>query len=376
MAEAAIPVLRLHAQRIAGPRLAPVRDAVRHMGAMQAQDYAASLWAIGLRMDGATLADIDAAVERREIARTWPMRGTLHWVAAEDLRWMVALMAPRAMAKAAARTRQLEIDADVLKTARDAFGRVLADGPPITRPEAYAVFAENGLNPEGQRGIHILSNLAHEGTLCFGPHRGKQPTFVLVDRWLPPAPAKNRDDALATLADRYFTSHGPATVRDFAWWTGLTLTDARAGLEYVKSGLERLNVGETEYWMAPPRPAPAAAGQPALHLLPGFDEYILGYQDRTAVLAPEFARLVVPGNNGMFMATIVNERGRVIGTWRRSVAKGIVRVVPEMFAGESVDGMGLEAAGERLGGFLGVGASFPGTVVLEYGVGSPSKAPR
>ena len=347
----AIPASRLAAQRIAEPRFATVAEVVRHMGAMQAQDYPASLWAIGLRTNEVTVADIDAAVDRREIARTWPMRGTLHWVAAEDLRWMVALMAPRAIVKAAARTRQLEIDAEVLSKARRLLTARLTDGAPITRPEAYQLLAESGVDSEGQRGIHILSLLAHEATLCFGPHRGKQPTFVLVDRWLPAAKPKSRDDSLAALAQRYFESHGPATVRDFAWWTGLTLTDARAGLDAVCSKLECFETGGVEYWQ-PPSLAKGAEGRD-VHLLPGFDEYILGYQDRTAVLAPEFARLVVPGNNGMFMATVVDGAGSVLGTWRRAVAKDRVTVTTAAFDGSEFPADSLEEVTSRYARFLG-----------------------
>ena len=353
MAVPEIALHRLRTQRIAEPRFESVAEVVRHLGAMQAQDYAASVWAIGLRTQSATFVDVDAAVERREIARTWPMRGTLHWVPAEDLRWMVALMAPRAVAKAAARTRQLEIDAEVLSKARALLTGVLSDGPPITRPEAYALFEGNALRPEGQRGIHILQQLAHEGTLCFGPHQGKQPTFVLIDRWLPTAKPKPRDEALAILAATYFTSHGPATVNDFAWWTGLTLADARAAVDSVRGRFESRVVEGREYWQKPV-PTGTSATNDELHLLPGFDEYILGYQDRSAVLAPEFARLVVPGNNGMFMATVVDGTGEVLGTWQRRASKGGVTIVANPFPERAIDAAPLRAAAERYAGFLGV----------------------
>ena len=324
-------------------------EAVRHIGALQAQDYQASLWAIGVRTTAATVADIDAAIERREIARTWPMRGTLHWLPADDLRWMVDLMAPRAIAKAAARHRQLEIDDAVAAKARKLLTNQLRDGGTLTRPQAYALMDENDLAPAGQRGIHILSILAHEGTICFGPHQGKQPAFVLADEWLPPQRKVAGDEAVAELARRYLMSHGPATVHDFAWWTGLTITTARAGVEAVKRNFERLEADGTEYWYAP-RPGQASKGD--IHLLPGFDEYILGYQDRSAVVSPEHMRRLLPGKNGIFLASIVSGGGEVLGTWRRTTDKRGTRIDPEMFDGRAVPA-GLQKAAKRFAAFLG-----------------------
>ncbi len=352
MVNETIAGLRLRAQRIAGPKFDAAAEVVRWMGAMQAQDFPASQWAIGVRTQSATLSDVEAAVERREIARTWPMRGTLHWVPAEDLRWMVALMAPRAMAKAAARTRQLEIDDAVLTRARKLLEATLRDSARITRPAAYALFAEAGLTPEGQRGIHILSLLAHEGVLCFGPHEGKQPTFVLAEEWLPKGRTmRAREESIAELARTYFRSHGPATVHDFAWWTGLTISDCRAAVASVRDDLEAVEFDGTAYWMAPGLDA-GQAGED-VHLLPGFDEYILGYTDRTAVLSAEYGKRLVPGNNGMFLAAMVSDSGEVLGTWRRAARKGGVAVTGEMFEDGLPEPRGFEAAAARYREFLG-----------------------
>jgi hypothetical protein len=344
--------LRLLAQRITGEKFRRPAEVVRWMGALQAQDHPASLWAMGVRTSAATLKDIDAAVEKREIARTWPMRGTLHWVPAEDLRWMVALMAPRAMAKAAARTRQLEIDDATLSKARNLLGTRLRDGGQITRPAAYRLFEDAGMAPAGQRGIHILSLLAHEAYLCFGPHEGKQPAFVLAEEWLPAGRTIGQDEALLELARRYFRSHGPATAHDFAWWTGLTLTGVRAAIESVRGELEMREFDGKQYWMAPGLEDSRANRD--IHLLPGFDEFILGYTDRTAVLSPEHGKRLVPGNNGMFLAAVVADSGRVLGTWTKLVAKGRVRVGAEMFEAGEGEPAGLAEAAARYAHFLGL----------------------
>lgn len=322
------------------------------MGALQAQDYAASLWAVGLRANWATRDSVLAAIEAGEIVRTWPMRGTLHFVAAKDARWMVGLLAPRAIAKAAGRARQLEISDAVLSAARKLFERELRDGRRLTRPEAYAAMAAGGLAPEGQRGIHILGRLAQEGVLVVGPHRGKQPTFMLADGWLPRGPKWSRAEALAEVARRYFASHGPATVQDFAWWTGLTLTEARAAAEEVAAGFERRDEDKTTWLWRPPEKKPAGAG---LHLLPGFDEYILGYTDRLAILTPEQAKRLVPGNNGMFLASIVASDGRVLGAWRKVEGKAGATVTAEPFDDTAeVPVAQLAAAAKRYAAFLGM----------------------
>ena len=348
-----LPRHRLLAQHIAGPKFGSVLETVAAMGALQAQDYTAALWAIGLRTEGATLESVEQAIEDGEIARTWPMRGTLHFVAAQDLRWMVGLMAPCAIQKAAARARQLEIDDEALKTTRKLLEAALGGGKRLTRAELYAVLASGGVPPDGQRGIHILGRLAQECVICLGPHRGKQPTFVLVEDWLTPAPAREREEAVAELARRYFRSHGPATVHDFAWWTGLTITEARAGLESVAAAFEQETVGKATYWFEPHKAKHASTT--GMHLLPGFDEYILGYQDRGAILTPEHAKKIVPGNNGMFMAAMVADDGAVLGTWRRSVAKGAVTVTPEPFGefGEA-EREAFELAGQDFARFLGL----------------------
>jgi hypothetical protein len=264
---------------------------------------------------------------------------------------MVDLMAPRAIAKAAARTRQLEIDAEVLARARRLLESALAEGTPITRPDAYALFESHGLSAAGQRGIHILQVLAHQGLLCFGPHRGKQPTFVFVEQWLPPAPAIPREEALARLALRYFSSHGPATIHDFAWWTGLTLSDCRSAVESLGELLECVEFDGRSYWLGL---HPGPQGRATIHLLPGFDEYILGYQDRTAILSAEQAKSIVPGNYGMFMATIVSKTGAVLGTWRRGQTASRVTVTPEPFGPlEPREAAGIAAAAGRYATFLG-----------------------
>lgn len=238
--------MRLSAQLLAQPA-ADVATTVRWMGALQAQDYQGGLWAIGVRSQGATRSEVESTIERREIVRTWPMRGTLHFVALELVRPVLRLTAPRIKRRIAARERQLGIDDDVLARAAKVVSARIREHGPSTRPELYAAMAGAGLSPAGQRGIHILGQLARDLLLCFGPARRKQPTFVLLDEWLPPSIDIPDDHAGPELARRYFQSHGPATVRDFAWWSNLTLAEARRAAS---------STGSTPRpWSTTPRPS-------------------------------------------------------------------------------------------------------------------------
>lgn len=285
MKHANLARLRLRAQRISASSLASPAEAVRWMGAMQAQDFNASLWAIGLRVPGSTEDGIRRAIARGSIVRTWPMRGTLHFVAPEHARWMLALLAPRVIAAAARRYRELELDDAAFGRSRDLFARAMGGGKCVSRKALMALLGESGISTAGQRGYHILARLAMEGLICHGPAQGAEQGFVLLDEWIPPAGALSREESLHRAALTYFRGHGPAALGDFARWTGLGIREAREGLDAAKDALERITGGGTDYWLAPPDGS-ALPGKVAARLLPSFDEYLTGYSDRSAMLAP------------------------------------------------------------------------------------------
>jgi hypothetical protein len=328
-----IASLRQGVQRIgiehggAEPRPAAPDDTVRSLLAMQAQDFAGAKWSVGLRTPGSTDAAIESALATGTIVRSWPMRGTLHFTAPEDLGWMLSVTAPRTIRAAAGRDRVLQLTEPELERARELALAALSGGRALPRDDLLALFADGGVPVTGQRGTHILQRLCLWRVLVFGPLSGKQHTFVLFDEWIPRSRERDHDEALGEFAARYFAGHGPATVRDFAWWASLTLADARRGVEIARGELDEIDVDGTAYLLA--RDARAAAS--AVHALPGFDEYLLGYQDRGAALAREHAELVVPGKNGLFLPTIVVD-GEVAGTWRRTVNARGVRVEAQPFA--------------------------------------------
>ena len=329
MTNTGIVCRRLFNQRIAGEKFEKPEEVVRWLGAIQAQDYLQALWAIGLRLQSATVTDIERAILDGKIIRTWPMRGTLHFVPPEDAKWMLQLSASRMLAKDGRRLEQLGLDEEIIEHCKKLFYDALKGNKRLTRPEMMRLLEDAGVSTENGRGYHILWYVSQSGLICLGPMQDKQQTFVLLDEWVPDSRELSREESLAELARRYFASHGPATVHDFAWWAGLTVTEARSGLEAAIPGLTPVRMAGKECWTTD-APGHIAYDESGAHLLPGFDEYLLGYKDRSAVLPVEDAPRVVPGKNGVFLPTIV-VGGRVVGTWKRKLKKDSIDITLSPF---------------------------------------------
>lgn len=318
---------------------------------MQGQDLAGVLWSIGARWPGSTAADVERAFSDGVIVRSWPMRGTLHVVVAEDLRWMLELTRMRILRRSLARGKALGITDDHLDTARDAASEALSGGQRLSRDELYRAFEDAGVETTGQRGYHLLWNLAQNGVICLGPWIHGRQSFVLLDEWIGRSRSLDREEALGEFAQRYFSSHGPATVRDFAWWSSLTLTDARVGTAIAEPNLERMTRDDDEYFF---NGEVAGERRDRVRLLPGFDEYLLGYQVRSPQLAPGHSERIVPGGNGVFFSTIVHD-GEVVGTWNRTTTARRVSLTTQRFSqGSSRIDDGIARAAAEYARFLGL----------------------
>ncbi|ANY69067.1 hypothetical protein BBD42_23220 [Paenibacillus sp. BIHB 4019] len=341
------------------------KQVVGQLGAVQAQDYMQAMWAIGLRSPGATLSKVEQSIKDREMVLTWTQRGTIHFVPTEDVLWRLSLAAPRLLQQSRRRREQLELDDATLTRSESLIRNRLQGGAQVSRGELLEQLEQAGIRTDSQRGYHILWHSAYKGLICFGPISGKQQTFVLLDEWVPDARQLTREHALAKLALRYFTAHGPATVHDFAWWTGMTLGDAREGLGAIKGQLDSERMDGNDYWMVKQAngawtkqgekrhlKAEEQQGKASgVYLLPGFDEYILGYKERSAVLRPDIAPRIVPGNNGVFLPMIVIN-GQVVGTWKRTVKKNGVDVVIHPFEPLDEFKEGIEQRAEAYAKFM------------------------
>ena len=285
---------RLHNQKLSSPDFKKPADVVRWLGAVQAQDFNAAKWALALRMRDTTNAAIEKAYDEGKILRTHLMRPTWHFVAPDDIRWLLQLTAPRVNIKAGPYYRKYELDAATFKRSHKALTKALQGGKHQTRNALKAVLNRAGVTADDPiRLAHIMLRAELEGVVCSGPMMGKQMTYALLEERVPATKVLDRDEALAKLTRRYFTSHGPATLQDFIWWSGLTASDARRGVAFM---------GDNPRSVQPPRRSEA-------YLLPAYDEYLVAYKDRTVV------------GDSLGPALIVN--GKVAGTWKRTKATAI-----------------------------------------------------
>lgn len=278
-------------------------------------------------MRSVTQADIHQATIDRKILRTWPMRGTVHFVPPADAKWMLDLTGVRALAGAVRRRAQLGLTEPIVNKAVEVLYDALHGGRSLTRTQCAQLLIDAGVHTAPEHGYHLLWYASQIGVTCIGPQQGKDQTFMLLNDVVPNPNVLSRDEALATLATRYFRSHGPTTRQDFVGWTGLTVTDAKRGIELASDALTTIDsaVGPMVTSIASLDDTAALELKDDLLLLPGFDEYLLGYKDRSAMISPDRMNDIVPGSNGVFKPTIV-ANGRVVGVWKRTIKSRYVDI--------------------------------------------------
>ena len=347
---------RLHNQFLSQQIFEKPEEVVQWLGAVQSQDYGAAKWALGLRLQNATDDVIEQAFADGTILRTHVMRPTWHFVTPADIHWMLALTAPRVLATMAYYDRVLELDSATFMKSNAVLARALQGGKQLTRAELASEFQQVGIACDNlQRLGHIIMHAELDGIICSGARRGKQFTYALLDERAPQTRTLDHDEALAEFTRRYFTGHGPATLQDFVWWSGLTMADAKTGLEMVSSQLVHDVVENQTYWFSPSM-SPTYDLPQTLYLLPNFDEYTVGYSDRSAVIdESDLTKFERWGN--VLNNTIVLD-GRVIGTWKRVLKKNSVIITPSLFTSlNEAEMCALVAAANRYGAFLGLPAN-------------------
>lgn len=399
--------LRLRSQLLVASEPVGAAETVRRLLAVQAQNLGGALWSVGQRAPGSTRGDVEAALAAGVVVLTWPMRGTLHLMHADDADWLLPLLTPRAALGRAKLWRDAGLTDAVFDRAAAVLFEALGDGP-MARPEVLRLLNEAGISTEGQRGSHLLRHLAERQVIIFGPRRGKTQTFVRYADLIPAGGSElGRDECLRRLANRYVKGHGPATEQDLAWWSGLNLREARTAVALAAPDLAAMTVEGRRYYVDPevlssyeaeattgagadgdaradgravadsvgsgaastltPRPVEVTVF-PRVHLLPGFDEFHIGYADRRLILASEHQAFVGPGKNGLFRSPVVVD-GVVAGIWSASERKGNIDVAVSLFpdrVGPILPGVkmlsgtemrrGVETATTLYGRFLGVEA--------------------
>ena len=329
--------VRLTAQQIASAKFTAPKEIVSWMGAMQAQDYNMAKWAIGVRLPGATDSIIESAFSKGEILRTHVLRPTWHFVSADDIYWMLELTAPHMNRAMKSRQKALGLDEKIFAKSNSTIERSLASGKHFTRAELIAEIEKAGIVPNSLQSLHLMEHAELNGIICSGIKRDKEHTYALLEKRVKRTKPITREEALAKLAERYFTSHCPATLEDFTWWSGLNATDARHALEMIKKNFIAETIKSKTYWFTDSFSIPLK-NKSSLYLLPAFDEFMISYKDRTAMLQMEHHSRAF-SSNGIFWPTIVMN-GKVIGLWKRTIQKDKVITEAEFFkkaSGAAVD---------------------------------------
>jgi winged helix DNA-binding protein len=342
-------------QRLVASACRTAEDVVAWLGAVQAQDFAGAKWAIGQRTAGLTDDDVERAFNEGRILRTHVMRPTWHFVAPADIRWMLELSAPRLQRTNRLHYRRSGLDGRTLVRAHRALERTLAGGQALTRTELAAALGRARVPAAGERLAYVMMHAELERLVCSGPRRGKQFTYMLLDERVAAVAAIDREAALAGLSARYFASHGPATARDFCWWSGLTARDAVAGLDAVKTTLQHVELEGCTYWFVPSR-SPSASRAPWAHLFPNYDEFLIAYRDRELVRRwPHTPGRAAPRDAYVHQLVV---DGRLRGSWQRTAANGGVRINVRAYSPLSRrETTALAAAASRFGRFYRTQAS-------------------
>ena len=320
-----IALLRLQNQHLASQQFTQPKDIVKWLGAVQAQDYGGAVWALGQRLKGCNSAVIENAFTNGDIIRTHVLRPTWHFVAPEDIRWMLDLTAPRVLGFTSFRKRYLGLTDDILLKCANVLTKTLEGNKQLERAAIAEALQNAGIATDEQRFIHIMMELELTQLVCSGGRIGKQFTYALLEERVPKAAVLSRDEALSALAERYFTSHGPATLQDYAWWSGLTVADAKKGVEMIKSKFSSGVVDGSTYWF---RDNGLAISKSTAHLLPNYDEYIVSYKDRSAAIAEKDISKADPRGT-IFNNTIVIN-GQIRGLWKHTFKKNsvVIEVTP------------------------------------------------
>ena len=348
---------RLQEQGLLEDKFKDPVEVVRCLGAVQAQDFSGAKWAIGLRTRGLVEQDVERVFADGSILRTHVLRPTWHFVAPEDIRWMLALTAPRVRALMTYMDRQLELDKALFRKSNDLLMKTLQGGNHLTRAELEPAFQKARIPAEGQRLGHLLMHAELDGVVCSGPRKGKQFTYALLEERVPPARSLAREESLAELLKRYFLTRGPATLQDFAWWSGLTVTDAREGMELIKDQfVSQVLEGQT-YWYAE-IDAPARKKSPTAWLLPNYDEFFIGFRDRSAI-GKIAEKAGIKKEDAAFLNHIIILDGQVVGGWRRTLKKDSVLVEASLITRlKEKEEQAIRQATEQFGEFLGLTVIF------------------
>lgn len=352
--------LRLHNTGLGTSPFESPEAVVKHLGAVQAQDFAPAKWAVGLRMRNATDTTVERAFNEGKFLRTHVMRPTWHFIMPEDIQWMLELTAPRLKRILAPHEAKLDITPELLHQTQKAFTEALQGKKLLTRTELADILEQHKIPARGQRLNHIVMHAELDALICSGPRRGKQFTYGLLEEMIPKTKKLCRDEALAKLALKYFTGHGPAQLKDFAWWSGLTVKDAQKGLVAAEENLAKETIEANTYWFVENSKLPKQRKLEAF-LLSIYDEYIIGYKDRSALGDQRYFEKLIQMGNALTAVMVFG--GKIVGTWKKTAKRDLIEIKLSPFAKlDAEEESAFENAAKRYGAFK----ETPINVVYEF----------
>jgi hypothetical protein len=341
--------LRLYNQLLTNKKFTSPAEVVSWFGAVQSQDFEGSKWAIGQRIEGSTEAIIQQAYDKGEIIRTHLMRPTWHFVSPADIKWLLALTASRVNAACATTFRQVGLDNKIFKISNAVIEKALQKEKSLTREELKIALHKKNIRTDDIRMICLLMRAELDGLICSGTKQGKQFTYMLLDERVPASISFHKDEALAELTKRYFTSHGPATIKDFAWWSGLTITEAKKGIALISSYLLNEKIEDETFWFSSTIPI-IKATKSNIQLLPAFDEYTVAYKNRHILIHPDSASR----SSLEILNPVIVQKGQIIGTWKRAVDKNNITIKSNLFTPLSPSALkSLQSAAKTYAKFIG-----------------------
>ncbi|CAN5610944.1 winged helix DNA-binding domain-containing protein [soil metagenome] len=352
---------RMHTQHLAGARLARPEDVVGWFGASQAQEYGPAKWALGQRTDAVSETDVEKGLADGTILRTHVLRPTWHFVLPTDIKWMLDLTGPRVLVQTASYYRRVGLDEATLEKSNKTIERALRGGNHLTRKELKAALERSGIDVEGFRPSFIMMNAELRGLVCSGARSGRQHAYALLEERAPSTRRLDPDESLAELTLRYFRSHGPATIKDLAWWSSLKVADIKRGLEMVRPQLVEEEIDGVSYWCSPP-PSGPEPDFPNICLLQPFDEYAVAYRDSRGII--DASGLARAHHDGDLLGDAVVLDSQVVGTWKHTIKRDELLIEVELYAPlDDARTRALNASASRYAGFMGLPAVVETSVI-------------
>jgi hypothetical protein len=328
-----IAISRLVNQQIVETNFQSADKVVNWMGAVQAQDFAMSKLAVGLRFRNSTETEVNTALNNAEIIRTHLLRPTWHLVSPEDIYWMLELSVPKLKSLLKPRLKELELTQPILKKCFNILESTLFQNKSLTRKAIVNLFEKAKIKTDENRSSHILMQAEFDGLICSGLNVNNDTTYALLEERVPAKTKFNKDELSGKLAKKYFQSHSPATIDDFIWWSGLNVKEARKAMDSIKPGFISERIGESEFWYSNDNPSSDKIKKD-IFLLPAYDEFIISYKNRDASLTSVEHKKAI-SVNGLFRPTVI-QNGKVIGIWKRSIVKDKLEIEVELFNPQSV----------------------------------------